>query len=226
MTVIRLTEAGGWDRSWGHQGAYKAPVRATPDTVANGARAHATHLKFLGDGRLAVIGQFTFREDPPDYPGTMTFETTGVWSTRLHSGGAVDVSYGTNGYAEQTQEDSDVSWGTTRSLALAPDGAVIGVVNLSTDYPEGDPVTFGFNWRISPDGSEVSNIQIAPAVWDEQFDVEQINSPVVVQADGKIVAKRSNDQRMFRSNVDDTIDPSFGDDGLVDTKLTPFNQLA
>jgi hypothetical protein len=42
----------------------------------------------------------------------------------------------------------------------------------------------------------------------------------------KIVAKRSNDQRMFRSNVDDTIDPSFGDDGLVDTKLTPFNQLA
>ena len=207
MAVLRLTESGARDTSWSIQGVYESPVHSLSGSTDN--QASALFLRFSPNGQLGVVGTFAFTKDQ--------HENTGVWSTRLNPDGKVDTSYGINGYAEKLYTNSDVVFGNANPLELARDGSVIGVVTEASDV---DTSKVGFNFRISADGKRVSDLHIYAQPTDGSV-VDPVQSPVVTQPDGKILAPGGNELNLLRSNGDGTLDSSWGDMGQsADNTLT------
>src|SRR5262249_15362403 len=119
------------------------------------------------------------------------------------------------GYAETSYTQTDILHGFPEPLNIAPDGTVIGVTHAGSDDPDDDLAAFGWNFRFTPAGLVEDHFAIAPASFDDAYDYEQVDSPVIVQPDGKIVAV-GPEARLFRSNGDGTLDPTFGNHGIND----------
>jgi hypothetical protein len=227
MAVIRLTEAGAWDTTWGYQGIYKSPVSTTATTVSSSATAEK--LRFLPDGKLAVVGTYGRSDAGPHYPNFPAVTTHAIYATRLDTSGNVDTTYGTDGYAEFTLTDqwkqavAPTIWYWVQPLALNSDGSIISVITIN---PASQDSSGGSNFRIEPDGrTRIDNLPIAPSSFVQQFGIKKIDGPVAVESNSDIVARRGTDPVFFRSNVDNTIDTSFGTNGFVSSSDAPLDDV-
>jgi hypothetical protein len=228
MAVIRLTENGAWDTTWGYQGIYKSPVKTGgANTVSSGATV--VKMRFMGDGKLMIAGTYRYSVAGPHYPAFPAVGTNATWTTRLDSGGNVDTGYGTGGYAENALTDVWTQAGApdtsywVQPMAVNPDGSVIGVITIN---PATQDSSGGSNFRIAADGkSRADNLPIAPSGFVQQFGIKKIDGPIAVQSDGDIVARRGSDAVLFRSNLDNTIDTSFGDNGFATFSDSPLDDV-
>jgi uncharacterized delta-60 repeat protein len=211
MTIIRLTETGQHDTTWGYLGAYKSPVPTAAGAIPRSGISGVSTMRVLPNGQIAVAGVFRYSVREREM-SQLSHATQGPWSTGLNADGSVDTSYGIDGYQQVTVEDSGTALASSNPLAIAPDGAVIGVTNIGTDAEDDDQASTGSNWRIAPDGKTTQTLIIAPASFDQQFSIEQIKGPIAVQADGKIVAAGPSGT-LFRSAGMGALDPSFGGSG-------------
>lgn len=204
MTVLRFTETGSLDTTYGFGGAFKSPV---PGKTGDKARSsNARLLRFVNDS-LIVAGNYSYSRYDSEYPGYFGHKAT--WTVRLDAGGMVDTAYGRNGYAEHDYVDSDVAWGQANPTTIAPDGSIFGAVTGGTDYPDGDPASFGSNFQISADGKTAGSIKIATTDQDDAFDLESVTQPVAVESAGTVIAIGPQ-AKLYRSKLNNTIDGAFG----------------
>jgi uncharacterized delta-60 repeat protein len=135
--------------------------------------------------------------------------------------GALDVSFGTGG-VRSTDFGGTYDW--AYAVAVQPDGMIVsaGVSNGAATHD------FALT-RHRPDGSIDSSFGDAGKVttdFNTSFDWAYA---IVLQPDGKIVvggvtdAGGSRDLALARYNPDGSLDPDFGDDGLVTAGLRPLS---
>jgi uncharacterized delta-60 repeat protein len=213
MTVIRLTESGALDTTWAYQGVWTSPIRRTATTYRRSTTVAVEYMRFLANGQLAVAGEYTFRDLEEGFPDG--FANRGTWATRLNPDGTVDSTYGLAGYADRTFRDSDVEFGAPSPLTINADGSIIGVFNGSSDAPESDDAEFGSNFKISADGKQISDLMLIPPSFDELYNYEREQFPVIVRPDGKILAAGPF-SNLILCNGDGTIDPTWGTNGQTE----------
>lgn len=194
MAILRITDTGAWDTSWGYQGVYKSPVRGSEGSTDR--LADARKLRFLPNGQLAVLGGFSFNSPA---------SSSAVWSTRLNANGDVDTSYGADGYAEKVWTNTTEVFGNAFPITFAPDGSAIGAISVASDTVDG---VAGFNFRISADGKTVADLTLFP---EPAIDPAET---AAVQADGKILVG-SGAGGIGRVNGDGSTDLSWGDSGFA-----------
>ncbi len=130
--LARLTEYGGWDKTFGRVGFLKAPF-------GGGITGRLTRATVQPDGNILLCGM-VFNPDAD------------TWMMRFRSNGRVDTSFGTGGAVI-----SDFLPGGTdnaSAMALSPDGKVRIVGSM------GSPSTF-LVARFSANGSLEDNTSIA-----------------------------------------------------------------
>lgn len=223
MVLVRFTASGNLDPSFGQNGIARVNV-AAGGTTAELARG----LAVQSDGKIVIAGPIEHDVTAP----TATARDTDIALVRFTSAGQLDPTFGTNGIARLdlsigvpsgTAFRGDTVWGLTRvandELLVIGGKVADGVGRTDIDYAvvkltaNGALVpTFGTNGITTVDiGGGSDNPRTA-----------------VVQPDGKIVVSgHTSDSgivttNLFRLLPTGQLDPSFGQNGIVNVALLPF----
>ncbi|MBI1817634.1 MAG: hypothetical protein HYR72_21870 [Deltaproteobacteria bacterium] len=207
LAAIAVQPAGtaraGLDPSFGDAG-----VVAT--ALSNDAFAYALVLQ--PDGKLVAAG--SVRNDAPATPTPVTAPVTkdDFLLIRYNPDGTLDASFGANGIAVVPLSNGDDQ---SFALVLQADGKLVAAGLRCND-------TCGFAVaRFNSDGTLDTSFgdggQAVTAISERSASA----AAVALQPDGKVIAAGS-DNRLFmlvRYNTDGSVDPSFGDGGIVRTAI-------
>jgi uncharacterized delta-60 repeat protein len=115
MTIIRLTETGQHDTTWGYLGAYKSPVPTAAGAVPRSGISGVSTMRVLPNGQIAVAGVFRYSV-PESEISQLSLATHGTWSTRLNADGRHLATYRVTSTGGWTAGDNG-----TYSVRLASD---------------------------------------------------------------------------------------------------------
>ena len=203
LSLARLNSDGSADLSFGNGG----------QTTAN--------LQILSRSILTQGASiFVTGSVPTDSPSVLPPGTFAV--QRLNLDGSPDPAYGVGGLAAPNFGNPPQSGGEGRALAALPDGSIVAV---------GPAGVFGVA-RFAPDGTPIASVLTNVGGFDQgAFDV-------AVQADGRIVVSGRSSSTpsvpfsspiislvLVRYNSDLSLDPTFGDAGIVRTG-TPLGRFS
>jgi len=137
--------------------------------------------------------------------------------------GDLDPSFGAKG---KVLTDFNQSTDIAYAAALQPDGklVVIGTTYINNDYTEEDFALARYN----PDGTLDETFGNGGKVQTDFPGLAAVASSVLIQPDGKIVVAGGafdlfpfqGDFKVARYNPDGSLDPSFGNAGIVTTRFT------
>ena len=146
-----------------------------------------------------------------------------VLLTRNNADGSLDAGFGTGGTVTTNITGEDFA----RAIALQPDGRLLVVGDTSTNF--GNPSFLVLRYNV--DGTLDTGFGSAGSVVTRVGRVNDSARAVVLQPDGKIVAggysaaapltssSDHSDFALVRYNTDGSLDPSFGNGGIVTTVL-------
>lgn len=216
--VYRLTAQGELDGSFNGNGI--------KDFAPPGASLRVSGSVVQPDGKVVLAGQVT-------HEGRVS--ASGMF-VRLDDAGQLDESFGPlgTGFFEFSLDDYHLH---INSIAISPDGALVGVGAASAVIPEQGLIDQGFVIGITAEGfsdTGFNNGVMLLTPINEQYSVEWLSAEF--QRDGKLlVAGRSirlvaiHDSYVYvaRFNSDGTPDINFGDSetGRVETMVGGFNDI-
>jgi uncharacterized delta-60 repeat protein len=207
LAAIAMQAAGtaraGLDPSFGDAGVVTT-------ALSNDAFAYALVLQ--PDGKLVAAG--SVRNDAPATPTPITAPVTkdDFLLIRYNPDGTLDASFGANGIAVVPLSNGDDQ---SFALVLQADGKLVAA-GLSCNDTCGFAVA-RFNSDGTLDTSFGDGGQAVTAIGERSASA----AAVALQPDGKVIAAGS-DNRLFmlvRYNTDGSVDPSFGDGGIVRTAI-------
>ncbi len=197
FSVVAFGQAAEYDTSFSENGIA---------TISNGifdAKGHA--LAIQTDGKIVIGGRVHL-----DFGLQWGF---GV--ARFKSDGTVDSSFGINGMV--VLEVGDQSYATLTSIAIQQDGKIIGAGWAEDSVTQRDFALV----RYKTDGSLDSTFGSDGIVLTDSDKRNNEINGIALQADGKIIVAGENYSdnwnrfALARYNSDGTLDPSFGDNGIV-----------
>lgn len=211
FALARYNSDGSLDQSFGSGGM------VTTDFLSFSDRARA--LVRQPDGKLIAAGNTN-----------TTAQGNGDFAlARYNLDGALDTSFGSDGNGRVTTDFSGNS-NSVQSMALQPDGSIV-VAGLTFFGTPDNNHAFALV-RYGADGNLDSTFGTGGKVTTDLNLHGDLAASVAVQADGKILAggyanydisgpDADLDLALVRYNPDGSLDPEFGDDGVVITNLTP-----
>jgi uncharacterized delta-60 repeat protein len=163
--------------------------------------------------------------------GGMRQEAAGFAVARLTSTGAIDTSFGTNGFAGINPDPAHSFFNTTgQAMIVQPDGKILmtGIANYN-----GIPVA-RFNANGTPDTSfNGTGVQLIPFSAFGASYTSGLGQDLTVQADGKIIvtghvdpASSNDNWATARLNADGTLDTSFNGTGTATISFAGGSDIA
>lgn len=197
--LVRYTPAGSLDRSFGSGGKVTTPPGSWP-----GARAVALQ----SDGTIVVAGT----------------STRGFGLARYTAAGSLDKTFGTGGKVATAFSSLATQ---AAALAIQADGKIVA----AGPFQNGDRAGFALA-RYSEDGSRDPTFGVLGRVTTTvggggELAVATQPVAVAIQPDGKIVVVGQSCGgpcvfALARYNADGSLDPSFGNGGVVKTAVSPY----
>lgn len=194
ILLYRFDAAGDLDSTFGNNGMVQTQL-TTGDVSA-------TSISIQPDKKIVVGSQYA---------------NSGVSLTRYNIDGTLDASFGTNGFVVV----NDYNAGNISGILIQPDGKISAVGSAGS----GSAGKF-FALRVNTNGSRDAAFGSNGAVVTDITADSDAASGGVLQPDGKIIAVgysyvngnfATSDAAMVRYNRDGSLDPSFGDGGIVRT---------
>jgi uncharacterized delta-60 repeat protein len=204
FAVVRFNADGSLDNTFGNNGVASASFPFNLDDWT-------TNVGIQSDGKIVTAG--------------LTFDGTNFHFAlvRFDQNGILDATFGTGGFSFAAYSGN--LNGFINDIAILNDDSIVvaGSVGLNAVDPEFNfgagkfdangnlDLTFGTNGLI--------NTELSPGLWDNANSIE-------IQSDQKIVLAGTSDKgtskdfAVVRYNTDGTLDPSFGNNGVVITDTT------
>jgi uncharacterized delta-60 repeat protein len=188
-TISRYNRDGSVDIGFGSGGVSEPKLNGSP-LYGSGS------VLVLADGRILTTGE--------------TIQPCGINNcaitvvVRLLANGSLDTTFGTGGFTALAQGAGGSQGGTL--LALQQDEKIVALENFSSGGFF--PIFMSTIERLSADG-------VSEAHWSNPC--TPLGSDITVQLDGKTVVAGAEfgPQCIARFNLDGTLDPSFGTNGIV-----------
>ena len=204
IVVIRLNADGTADKTFGKSGI----VLGNPSPLDENGFA----LALQSDGKIVVVGDSQVQSGSSERK---------FLATRFTSNGALDVSFGANGFARIDFGPSDPS---AKCVLIQPDGKIVLGGASSTSGGNFGYALARLNANGTPDGTFGVDGTVKTSPPDQSF---QSILDAVLLPDGKILAVGAggvgNEYRstpvLLRYNIDGSPDTTFDGDGMVTTDL-------
>jgi uncharacterized delta-60 repeat protein len=204
------TTAGDLDPAFGSGGR----VLFTP---GNGSWASGAALQ--PDGKIVLAGTVTNAPPPPPLPPRgPSDESPDFLAVRMAANGALDESFGSGGFAQIPIDLGNSNSDFANAVAPAPNGTLVLGGYATTVVGGSDSVIVRLTSAGAPDpsfaGDGIQTVDIGAGQSDLVYGV-------AVQPDGKVVAAGwdSSGLAVFRIDTDGSLDPTFGEGGIVDTPI-------
>ncbi|MBK8492059.1 MAG: hypothetical protein IPL49_14535 [Saprospirales bacterium] len=197
FVALRYKADGSPDNAFGNGGMVKIPVGSSQD--------NAWDCALQPDGKILLVGPVI---NGSNYAfGVVRLNTNGTMDNNFGNGGKVITSVG---------PADDFSW----SCAVQPDGKILVAGRTVTNNVPAFALV-----RYKPDGTLDSSFGNGGKVKTTVGGVSDRGRVVVVQPDGKILVggtstiAGSDDFAVVRYKSDGTLDPTFGNNGIVTTPV-------
>lgn len=201
IVVARFDSSGAVDSSFGTGGVVTTSVGPSHDY------AHAVGLQ--ADGKIVVAGQSV--DGFPSYFALLRYLPTG----------ALDPSFGVGGKVTVTSGATNTS---AFSVAVMNDGSIVAAGHSGKDQSLWGIAVV----RVLANGTPDPNFGVGGMVTTSASSGNDQAYGVVVQPDGRIVVagRAGPDVALVRYMPDGSLDPSFGDGGIVTTSLDGGTDVA
>jgi uncharacterized delta-60 repeat protein len=205
--VVRYNIDGSLDTSFDGDGISK--IQFSP-SLNSSARA----VKLQADGKIVVAGVSSI----------VNFNSSGFGIARLNTNGTPDTSFGNNGTVIVDVRTGTAQQSAANELLIQPDGKIVAVGSSNSGFTtDFDFAVVRLNTNGSLDNSFGDNGKVVTPIQGYNSDEAR---DVVLQTDGKIVVggtgkvASDTDLAVIRYNSNGTPDTTFGNKGIVLTRIT------
>ncbi len=207
FALARYHPDGSLDASFGSGGKVTTDFAAQDDAVRG--------LAIQPDGKIVAAGRARVNN------------STDFALARYLPDGALDSTFGSGG---KVTTSFDTGYERALTMALQPDGKIIVAGSVYIDDPNVVSPDFGLI-RYQPDGHLDSSFGSSGKVTTDFGGFDQIRA-LLVQSDGKIIAAGAAelisgdlDFGLARYHPDGTLDPTFGNQGKVNTDFGGLERI-